>query len=284
MRPKRIILVGLGLIGGSLAAACRKAFPRIRIIGVTRNAQTLATAKRKGWIHEGHTELKEAFSLGRVNRAPTLVVLCTPVDTLKNFLKRLDRLAPPGTLVTDTGSVKGFLVRWAGRRRWRHIQFVGAHPMAGSHEQGIAHADPHLFEGALTFVTPHRRDLAVRIVTNFWKKISQRVILVSPEEHDRITSEVSHLPHLVAALLVASVSPKNLPFAAAGFLDTTRVAEGDPALWVPILRENRFELRRSLLDFEARLRAAKKILRKGNPLSLRRILAQSQARRRSLAP
>ena len=156
--PDRIVIVGLGLIGGSLAAACRKKFPRAEIIGITRNKSALNKAKKRGWIDEGFQKLDHAFvgarltrlyrTRGRVapsgamNDAPTFVILCTPVDTFKNYLRRLDPIAPAGTVVTDAGSVKGFLVRWAGRRKWKRIQFVGAHPMAGSHERGIDAADP----------------------------------------------------------------------------------------------------------------------------------------------
>ena len=280
LKLRNITIIGLGLIGGSLAAACRRAFPRARIVGISRSRKALAKAKKRKWIHEGTS------NLGRGLRSAEFVVLCTPVDTLKEFLKRIDRLAPAGVVVTDTGSVKGFLVRWADRQRWRHLHFVGAHPMAGSHEQGIDPATPHLFDHALTFVTPGRRSFpkAFRQVRDFWRNISHRVAVVSPEKHDRITSEVSHLPHLVAALLVASASSKSLCFAASGFLDTTRVAQGDPRLWVPILFENRMELKRTLQCFEMKLDRVKGILTRGNLLKLRRSLLDSQKRRVRLDP
>ncbi len=277
--PRRIVLVGLGLIGGSLAAASRKKFPRAKIIGVTRNRSALSQAKKKKWIHEGFQHLDQAFR--KQDKIPTLIILCTPVDTLKDFLKRIDRLAPSGTVVTDTGSVKGFLVRWAERQRWQHIQFVGAHPMAGSHERGINAARSDLFKGSLTLITPGRKNSSqpLHLVNNFWKKVSGRVVIVSPEEHDSLTAEMSHLPHLLAALLVDGISSKALNFAASGFLDTTRVAQGDPALWVPIFLENRRELSRAVFDFESKLRQIKKILMKGDIRRLRKILGRAQKRR-----
>lgn len=279
MKPKRIVIVGLGLIGGSLARASRKAFPRARIVGVTRSRAALAKAKKKGWIHEGFTDLKRAFE-----RTAPLVVLCTPVDTLKNFLIRLDSVAPKGTIVTDAGSVKGFLVRWADRKRWRRIEFVGAHPMAGSHERGIEHARSDLFQRALTFVTPGKSHSAYvfRTVLGFWKQLSRRVVVISAEKHDEVTSHISHLPHLAASALVAGVPAKDLSFAASGFLDTTRVAASDPDLWVPIFLENRGPLFRSLRHFEARLDALSKILKRGDRGRLRTFLRASQRRRVSL--
>lgn len=290
----RIVIVGLGLIGGSLAAACRKQFPRARIIGITRNRRALAQAKRKGWIHEGFQDLKRAFGGKRSRPLQPLIILCTPVDTLKNYLIQLDRIAPPGTVVTDAGSVKGFLVRWADRRPWKRIQFVGAHPMAGSHERGIDAARPDLFKQTFAFVTPGVKKGTGHFfkksspspfsrVKNFWRKICGRVIVISPEEHDRLTAEVSHLPHLVASLLVSGTSSKAGRVAGPGFLDTTRIAQGDPSLWLPILVENRKALLAWAADFERRLRQIRLLMGRGKVAGLRRLLAGAARKRRALA-
>ena len=277
---RSITIIGLGLIGGSLAARCRKKFPRAKIIGITRNTRALDVAKKRGWIHQGYKNLKVPGTI-----VPgTFCILCTPVDTLKDFLKQLDRVAPPGTVVTDAGSVKGFLVRWADRQKWRRIQFVGAHPMAGSHEQGIGAARTDLFDRALTFVTPGKRPskFALKTVAEFWRKICAKVLVVSPEVHDRLTAEISHVPHLLASLLVENVSPKSLGVAASGFLDTTRVAKSDPGLWTPILLENRKEIGRVLKNFEKNLQQVKKFLKGRNPGPLKSLLGQAQRRRLAL--
>ncbi len=281
-----IIIVGLGLIGGSLAGACRKALPHARIIGVTRSRLALKIAKQKGWIHEGFTDLGSALTSGSTAppRTPPVVILCTPVDTLKDFLVRLDRMAPLDTLVTDAGSVKGFLVRWADRRRWRRIQFIGAHPVAGSHEKGIRAAGPGLFKTALTLVTPGRRKsrVALRKVMRFWAAISGRVRVISPELHDRWMAEISHFPHLMAALVVHRVSNKALGVATSGFLDTTRIAQGDPSVWTPIFLENRKEIIRLLAEFERQLRRARSMIEGRRLRHLRRLLGRSQRRRIAL--
>jgi prephenate dehydrogenase len=108
------------------------------------------------------------------------------------------------------------------------------------------------------------------------------VVVVSPEEHDRLAAEVSHLPHLLAALLVDTVSSRAIRFAASGFLDTTRVTQGDPALWAPIILENRLELLRSLSRFEKALKQMEKILGRGQAVKLRRLLSRAQGRRSEL--
>jgi prephenate dehydrogenase len=278
LRLRQITIVGLGLIGGSLAARCRKTFPKTRIVGVTRNRQALLKAKKERWIHEGTTDLKRGL------QSAELVVLCTPVDTLKDLLKRIERRATGEIVVTDAGSVKGFLVRWADRQRWRHVRFVGAHPLAGSHERGINAAHPRLFDHSLTFVTPGRAvsPQALRQVKRFWSKISHRVVVTSPEKHDEVTAQISHFPHLLASLLVAGTAPGALPFAASGFLDTTRIAQGDPRLWTPIFNENRRELLRALDRFGFHLSRARRMIQKGSAKTLQQFLRQVQRRRAAL--
>lgn len=292
----RIVIVGLGLIGGSLAAACRKKFPRAEIVGVTRNPKAAALAKKKKWIDLGFRNLEQAFVGGGLPRPSNdvvgarpskgeaasplhLVILCTPVDTLKDYLLQLDRIAPRGTVVTDAGSVKRFLVRWAERRKWKRIYFVGAHPMAGSHERGIHAARPGLFKNSCTFVMPGEKTPPLRLVQNFWRRISGRIAVISPEAHDRLTAEISHLPHLVAALVVRNASSKALHFAATGFLDSTRMVQGDPSIWMPIWLENRTELNRALVRFEKTQAMVKRMLRKKEARALRRFLKRVRTRR-----
>lgn len=288
LRPRVITIIGLGLIGGSLAAACRKKFPHAKIIGISRRLESINKARRKNWIHKGFQDLKEAMLYVEKRGLDTpnhLIVLCVPVDNLKGYLLKLDRLAPSGTVVTDTGSVKGFIVDWADRRNWRRIRYVGAHPMAGSHERGIDAAEPNLFDVSLTFVTRSRKDSprALRFVKNFWSKISHRVVVVTPDEHDNLAAQVSHLPHLVAALLVSNVSSKALSFAASGFRDTTRVAQGDPSLWVPVLLENRRQLSWVLQDLERKIKRAEEVLKKRDFRRLAEILRLAKRRRAALS-
>lgn len=275
-----ITVVGLGLIGGSLAAASRKAFPRTQIIGVSRSRAALAKARKRNWIHEGTQDLNRGI------RSSQLVILCTPVDTFKTLLKRIERAAQSPLIVTDTGSVKGFLVRWVDHEKWRRVNFVGAHPMAGSHERGIDAARPHLFDHALTFITPGRRTSprVLAQVRNFWEKVSSRVAIVSPEKHDRLTAEISHFPHLVAALIINNTSPSSFSFAASGFFDTTRVAQGDSRLWAPIFLENQKELERLLLKFQAKMEWVRRILKKGEISKLQKVLGEAQRRRSHLQP
>ncbi|MBI4358176.1 MAG: prephenate dehydrogenase [Candidatus Omnitrophica bacterium] len=275
MKQTTFVIIGLGLIGGSLAAAIRKKFPQGRVVGVSRKGRTIAFAKKKGFIHEGFTRLKLAV------RAAKFVLVCSPIDSIPKLISEVDRFAPPGTVVTDVGSTKSEIVNWADRKRFRNIEFIGSHPLAGSHLTGIRHAKGDLFRGAFVFVTPSRKSSrrAFASASSFWKRLGANVRRVSPKVHDQIVSEVSHLPHAIASILMHIVSSNSFRYRAAGFSDTTRVAQGSPELWTPIMLTNRANVLRDLRRFERVLRRFRVLLGNRSKKSLYRFLRIAALRR-----
>jgi len=273
---KTFVVVGLGLIGGSLAASIRERFPRATVIGVSRRGENLRVARRKRWIDEGTTRLPTPL------RGAHLVLVATPVPMIPRFIRKLDDVAEPGTLVTDVGSTKAEIVRWVVRERLNRIQFVGSHPLAGSHLKGLGAARADLFDGASVFITPtsSANPRAVRTLSAFWKRLRTQVYLCSPELHDRIVAAISHLPHAVVSILMHSVSKTFLRYGAGGFLDTTRIAQSDPDLWAGIFLTNRANLIRSLSTFDRKLKALSDLLANGSEKGIRHFLALAQARRR----
>lgn len=276
---RTFVIVGLGLIGGSLAAAVRKVFPKARVIGVSRHLSSIRRARQKGWIHEGVTHPKSAFV-----RAD-FIVIATPVDVIPYFIREAERSAKAGAIVTDAGSTKGEIVRWAARRHFKRIRFIGSHPLAGSHHRGLDYARADLFRGARVFLTPvdasGRKILAP--CRRFWKKLGARPVVLTPEQHDRIVSGISHLPHAVASTLMHAVSNKSLLYAASGFLDVTRIAAGEPSIWVPVLLTNRTNVLSDLGRFEQAARRLKAALRRGSSAALHRFLSAASARRKALS-
>ncbi len=263
-------------MGGSLAAAIRRAHPHSRVTGVSRNSAALKTALKKGWIHEADPDLASAAT-----RAD-LIVLCTPVSAFENMLAVIDRVAQPGTLVTDVGSVKGGFLKKLLAKKWRRIQYVSAHPMAGSHASGIQSATPHLYDlGELFLITSGRSTQESQgRVKLFWKKIMPRVVEVSAEDHDAIVAEISHLPHLVAVCLALTVGKKAVRHAASGFKDMTRLALGSGDIWTPILKANASKTLQALTQLEVHLAELRRALKLANSRELHDIL-QKAARRRA---
>jgi prephenate dehydrogenase len=230
-----LTIVGVGLIGGSLGMAARQRGLVAHVIGAGRRRESLEQARQLGAVDEISLDLDRA-----VHRAE-MAVFCTPVDQIAPQVLSAAPGCSPGTLLTDTGSTKGVLLRTVESGLPPGVVFVGSHPLAGSEKRGPEHAQAHLFQGRLTIVTrtPRTDPVALERIVSFWQALGSRVQILDPEEHDRALALTSHLPHLVASAL-AGLLPSGLhELTATGFRDTTRVASGDPSLWTGIFRQNR---------------------------------------------
>ena len=245
-RNRVLAVVGVGLLGGSIALAVKQRGVADRVIGIGRNPERLQSAVDAGVIDEFLTDLP-------AGDAPwTTVVIGTPVDRIAEDVQRIATVSRPGTLITDVGSVKGSIceaVQSAGLPSG--ISFVGAHPLAGSHETGFEAARANLFDGKVAVVTPNPagEESANAAISSFWEQLGSRVIEMPPAEHDAALATTSHLPHVAASALAATLPEAFQQLAASGFKDTTRIAAGDPDLWVAILLENAAAVSASLNAF-----------------------------------
>jgi prephenate dehydrogenase len=234
-----VAIIGLGLVGGSLARALTRRGYRVTGIDwplVVRRA--LATRA----ITRGATRAEAAV-------ASDLVVLAAPPATNLRLLRRLARVAPPGLVLTDVSSVKGEIAREAARLRLRG--FVGGHPMAGTERQGFAASSATLFRGATWWLVPSGSAHADRSVRRVVRDAGARPVTTDAATHDRVMAFLSHAPQVVAwALLAAArkdeLARRHLRHAGPGFRDMTRLARSPRRLWQEILAANRTEVRRAL--------------------------------------
>ena len=248
-RVNRVVIAGVGLIGGSVGLALKRAGFRGRIVGLGRRWSSLKNAVDAGAVDSATLDYEEA--LGDAD----LMLIGTPVDVIPAIAREAIKHARSGCIITDVGSTKGQLVAEIEKLMPEDIYFVGAHPMAGSHKTGVAAADASLFEGSVCIVTPTEstNPEAVNVVSNLWRTISARVELMSPQEHDFLIAAASHLPHAVACALIQVVAGvenrrgKAIDFTATGFADTTRIASGSPEVWKGILLQNA-DMVSSMLD------------------------------------
>ncbi|MFJ7973909.1 prephenate dehydrogenase [Psychrobacillus sp. NPDC096389] len=239
-----IFIIGLGLIGGSLALGLKRN-EHVTIIGYDAHAPSLRTAKRIGVIDEMAVHIKEAAEIADV------IVFATPVNETIRLMNELSTWnLKDQVIVTDTGSTKNEIMKAARTLKERGITFIGGHPMAGSHKSGVEAARAHLFENAYYLLTPFPDEdkEIVAILTNLLQVTKAKIVQVNAEEHDHMTAVVSHFPHLVAASLVHQLAGENekFPFtkqlAAGGFRDLTRIASANPIMWRDITVQNRQEL------------------------------------------
>jgi prephenate dehydrogenase len=246
---RTLAIVGVGLIGGSIALATRARGAAQRIIGIGPSGFHLEKARQQGMIDEWHSELEPG-----VHNADAVVV-CTPVDEVIGQVRAIHCFARPNALITDVGSTKAVIVNGLARLLPAGVCFVGGHPLAGSEKSGPQFADANLFENRLVVVTPHGHFSpdAPRSVAAFWQALGARVKEMTPEDHDKAVAITSHLPHLVAAALAAMLPLELRELTATGFRDTTRVAGGDPDLWTAIFQQNEAGLAASLEHFQKTL-------------------------------
>lgn len=282
---ERALIVGVGLMGGSLGMAIRRKGLAKTVVGLGRSADKLRRAKELGAIDEYGT------GIGDVADGCDLVVMCTPVELIPDLAFDVagDRVFP-GCVFTDVGSVKGNLCEYLDKRMPAHTPFVGSHPIAGAAEAGVEHARADLYDGHVCIITPTpATDAAAKSkITDFWKRIGMRVEEMSPAEHDAVLASISHLPHMIAyalfdaALEADKIRAGALQMAAGGLKDTTRIAQSPGALWARLLTENRDEVMKSLGRFEQSLGEIRRLVEAGDIGALSAHLEQIAASRRKL--
>ena len=280
VRWKKVTLVGVGLLGGSLGLALRKRRLAESVFGFVRRAASVKECENVGAVDRATRDLDVAGA------GADLIVLCTPIAQMRQLVEQMLPALQPGTIVTDVGSVKGRVARelepLVGRAAGH---FVGSHPMAGAEKMGVAAARADLFENAVCVVTPTTKSngAALAKVEKLWKSVGSRVLRLTPALHDALVSRSSHLPHVVAATLAHFVLdpawPKEQPrLCANGFRDTTRIASGSPQMWRDVALANRKHLGGALGLFIRDLRRIQRLIHKGEPRQLEQFLAEAKLR------
>jgi prephenate dehydrogenase len=233
-----VAIVGVGLLGGSIGLALRERRLAQKIVGIGRRQTSLDAARKVGAIDHGVTNLANGVAQAQ------LIIIATPVDTIAERVIQTAAVCPATSLITDVGSTKEAIVAavdagLAGRRSGP--RFVGSHPLAGDHRTGPEHARADLFEGRTVVVTPTEltRTAAVTEIVGLWQALGANVQNMTPARHDTALAMTSHLPHLAAVAMAGATPSEFLHLTATGWRDTTRVAGGDPNLWLAILTSNR---------------------------------------------
>jgi prephenate dehydrogenase len=278
---KKVTLVGVGLLGGSLGLALRKRRLARRVVGFVRRKASVTECRQAGAADCATLNLREA-----VERAD-LVILCTPLAQMRPLTKRLLPYLKCGAIVTDVGSVKGSIVRELEplvAKAGAH--FVGSHPMAGSEKTGVRAARADLFQDAICVVTPTAKSnkAAVQQVERLWRAVGARTIRLTPARHDVLASCSSHLPHVLAATLANHVLNPERPkvqalLCANGFRDATRIASSSTEMWRDIALANRRNLARALNSFIADLQKFQRALARSDAKTVTRFLETAKQRR-----
>jgi len=277
---EKVTIIGPGLIGGSLGFALLERGVCEEVVGVGRRQCSIDEAVRLGAVTSATLDIEEGVA------GADLVVLATSVGTIPTLAQRAIPHMKESALLTDVGSTKRLIVNEIEKLLADDsgIGFVGSHPLAGSEKRGVQAAREDLFDNSVCVLTPTARTKAetTEAVANLWTAVGARVVLLDPAQHDSILSRVSHLPHVVAAALLNLLADSDMPFAASGFRDTTRVASSDVNLWTEICAHNKQEILNALDALRAELDRISAALGRDDLNALRDYLNRAKERRDSL--
>jgi len=270
----KVAIIGVGLIGGSIALAIKEKKLANKIIGVSRHRKSLLLAHKRGAIDEGSQKIN-------IIKDADLLILATPVNTILNLAPRIYQLIDSGCIVIDVGSTKQEIVP---RLTKLFPYFVGCHPLAGSEKRGIIHANAKIFNNSLCILTPiEKTDMqAKKKIKIFWTKLGAKVLYLTPSIHDRILSFVSHLPHVVAFSLIASIPKNYLKLASPSLKYTTRIAASDAQLWVDIFLTNKKNMLNAIKLLEKNISQIKTAIHKKDSEGLTKIFKIAKKKRELL--
>ncbi len=259
-----------------MSLAIRQSAPAVKVVGYSHRPATRKKARDSALATEVVDDLSAAVA------ESDLVILATPIFTFAAYFEQMSKALRPGCIVTDVGSTKILPHVWAEQRLDKGVYYVGSHPIAGSEQRGLEFARDDLFARArcILTTTPRTHRPAVRVLKNFWSSLGCHVLTLSPQEHDRIFADISHLPHAIAAALVNASDPTDMKFAGKGFLDSTRIASGPSGIWTDVFMANDKNLVRGIDRIIASLTRMRQVIHKKDR---RGIEAQLEAARKKRA-
>ncbi len=281
----RVALIGIGLIGSSLARALRRDSPATTIVACARRAETLATVRRLELADETTDDPAAAAS------GADLVVIATPLSAYAEIGRRIAPALKEGAILTDVGSVKQAVIRDLAPNVPPGVNFVPGHPVAGTEHSGPEAGFAELFRGrwCILIPLPETAPEAVADVARMWERVGMRVVTMSADHHDKVLAVTSHLPHLIAYTIVGtatdledSLKSEVIEFSASGFRDFTRIAASDPVMWRDVFLNNREAVLEILQRFNEDLTALQRAIRWGEGDKLQDLFTRTRAIRRSI--
>lgn len=278
---EKLVVVGVGLIGGSFALALKAANAVGHVIGVGRHRANLEQAIARGVIDRAEHDVAQAID------SADLVFVATPVGSMPALFERMARTLEPNTLITDGGSTKQSVIDAARAGLGAKLnQFIPSHPIAGSEKSGVAAASSELYRGHEVILTPVAENLPADVerIRQYWQQCGARVGVMDPQRHDSVLAAISHLPHFIAFSYMETMAGRGdaadvLTHAGSGFRDFTRLAASHPQMWADICTANRQPLLNELERFESALKDLRALIESGDSAAIERRFAAARAMR-----
>ena len=282
---QRVALIGIGLIGSSIALAIREHELAEHIAISTQSTVTLARAEELGLGDSYHITAEDAV------KNADIIVIAVPLSACRAVAIEIAGALKPGAIVTDVSSCKASVIADMGPYIPDGVHFVPGHPIAGTEHSGPDAGFTHLFDGRWCILTPPKNTapIAIEKISNLWKKMGSMIEIMEPEHHDQVLAITSHLPHLIAYSIVDTATnlqddlkQEVIKFSASGFRDFTRIAASDPVMWRDIFMKNRDAVLEVLGQFSEDLAALQRAIRRGEADKLEEVFTRTREVRRSV--
>lgn len=277
-----VLIKGLGLIGSSLARIIKQGHPNVTVLAIDPNQDNIAFARQQGFIDQAVTDWQAASQAD-------FIFLAAPVSQIIEDIHRLAQLSlKPSVVVTDVGSTKQTIMDAAQELTAKGIDFVGGHPMAGSHLTGARPGQVDLFKGASYFLVSTTNEDDTQRLQSLLSAAQVIWTPISAADHDKLVAQISHLPHILAYTLVYQTAHTlagqhpGIQVAAGGFKSTTRIAQADPTMWTAIMQNNQTDILQQLDEYSADLQAVRDAIDQGDLATLKNLFSEAAMVRQNL--
>ncbi|MEZ6087160.1 MAG: prephenate dehydrogenase/arogenate dehydrogenase family protein [Pirellulaceae bacterium] len=277
-QPEHLAIIGVGLLGGSVALAAKQRWPSLKVVGSSRKEETRQRMIELGIVDQAYADVETCVA------SADLIVVAAPVVQIASMLPMISAASPPDATITDVGSTKQAIVDAAELDAAAAARFVGSHPIAGSEKSGLEYAVANLFRGKHCIVTSTDRTDQKRLeqVSQFWRQLECRVVTMSPQQHDTALAAASHMPHIVAAALAQSLPMEFASLTGTGFNDTTRIAAGDPLMWRQIVEANASSVLDQLERFGSRLESFRDAIKRADWDGVERLFSDARTAKQQI--
>jgi len=270
---KKLTIIGVGLMGGSLALAAKKNIAGITVCGFARSDKSYRKLKKLPFLDIVERDLKSAV------KDADLVAVALPVFAAADCFREIAGFLKPGTIVFDLSSTKEEIENSARKYLPKNISFVGCHPICGSEKTGAEHSVGDLYRDALCLITAKEKDPATITIAQFWSALGMKVAFLNAKAHDKMLGAISHLPHVVSFALINSLDEGYLKFAPPSLCDMTRIAGSPASVWVDILFSNKKNVSSSLRSYAKSLKQFEAILAGGKKAAAVKFIEKANTRR-----
>lgn len=274
---RKIAIIGVGFMGGSLALSLKEVFPGVVLSGYARNENAYRLLKKSNIVHAAETELE------KVIRDSDIVVLGLPVYTVMEYFKEIGPLLKKGAIVFDLGSTKTLIEKYAKKYLPSTVRFVGCHPLCGSEKQGFAFSHAGLYKNSVCVITSSPQAKTTKVVKELWEALGSHVVFLPAPMHDKIVSSISHFPHVLSFALTHFVPKNYIKFSSMSFKDLTRISNSPARIWSDIFFSNSENIIRDIEQFIKTLHSFQKMIKSGNRKELSRFIDSVNKKQKLIA-